>query len=138
VLFGGDGNDMLVGDGGGDRLDGGPGNDTESGGPGVDLFIFDTPPSVAGIDHVNGFTHRVDKIELSRSVFNTVHPLGVLRPAMFHVGPRAETASQHIIYNPAKGWLIYDTNGSAPGGAHHFATLAHHLALSHIDFVVVA
>jgi Ca2+-binding RTX toxin-like protein len=57
---------------------------------------------------------------------------------MFHTGAHAHDGNDHIIYNPGNGWLIYDANGSAAGGAVHFATLAPHLTLTSTDFLVVA
>jgi hypothetical protein len=50
----------------------------------------------------------------------------------------AQDADDHIVYNLANGWLIYDVNGSAPGGATHFARLVSGLSISNTDFLVVA
>jgi hypothetical protein len=46
-------------------------------------------------------------------------------------------ANDYIIYNRANGWLIYDRNGNAAGGEHHFATLGNHATLSAADFLIV-
>jgi hypothetical protein len=35
------------------------------------------------------------------------------------------------------GWLNYDSNGSAAGGAVHIAKLAPNLALTYADFFVI-
>jgi len=55
----------------------------------------------------------------------------------FYKGAAAHDASDRIIYNPTTGALLYDSNGSATGGAVKFAMLANSLALTHLDFFVV-
>ena len=57
---------------------------------------------------------------------------------MFFEGAHAHDATDRIIYNPQNGWLTYDSNGSAAGGVHHFATLNAHLTLTNADFLVVS
>ena len=49
----------------------------------------------------------------------------------------AHDKNDHIIYETDTGWLNYDSNGSAAGGAVHIARLAPNLALTHADFVVI-
>jgi hypothetical protein len=74
---------------------------------------------------------------LSEADFAGLGPHGTLAAGQFHVGP-AVTPHQHIIYTPANGFLYYDSNGSAPGGMTHFATLTTHPAIHNTDFVVIA
>ena len=145
-MVGGSGNDMIVGDvadnvllglGGNDRLYGGLGNDRLSGGLGNDLFVFDTALNAAtNVDTITDFSVPNDTIRLEDAIFTAIGPLGTLAAAAFTIGTVATTAAHRIIYNSATGALIYDSNGSAAGGATQFATLATGLALTNADFVV--
>jgi Ca2+-binding RTX toxin-like protein len=136
-LYGGAGNDRLIGARGNDTLDGGTGFDTLTGGAGKDQFVFQSDLSPGfNLDRITDFTVHVDKIVLEETVFQGIGHAGVLAAGLFHVGAGARDANDHIIYNPNNGFLIYDANGSHPGGAVHFATLAPHLALTHADFLV--
>jgi Ca2+-binding RTX toxin-like protein len=136
-LFGGSGNDRLIGAAGNDTLDGGSGLDTLTGGRGKDQFVFrsDLSPGL-NLDRITDFTVHVDKIFLDQTVFHGIGHGGVLPAGLFHVGAGAHDANDHIIYNPHNGFLIYDANGSHPGGTVHFATLAPHLGLTHADLLV--
>src|SRR5262249_9975976 len=108
-------------------------------GPGNDQFFFDTAlNSVTNVDHVTDFSHRHDKIVLSKAIFPGIGGLGTLAAAHFHVGASAQTPGQHIIYNPGNGVLSFDANGSAAGGVTRFAVLDHHPPLTHNDFIVEA
>ena len=49
----------------------------------------------------------------------------------------AHDGNDHIIYETDTGWLNYDSNGSAAGGAVHIAQLAPNLALTYADFLVI-
>jgi serralysin len=62
---------------------------------------------------------------------------GPLAVAQFFKGAAAHDADDRIIYNPANGWLVYDLNGSAAGGAIHFANLGEGLAMTAADFAVI-
>jgi Ca2+-binding RTX toxin-like protein len=138
TLIGGPGNDLLIGGGGNDVLDGKGGNDMLTGGAGADKFVFDTPLTVPGVATITDFVHGVDKIDLSHAIFSKTNAAGALAAGMFFVGAHAHDADDHIIYNSANGWLVYDSNGNAAGGTHHFATLAAHLHLSASDFFIIA
>jgi Ca2+-binding RTX toxin-like protein len=61
-LFGGGGNDSLVGEKGDDLFDGGKGNDSLEGKAGADTYAF---KSGFGRDLIQGFTPGVDEIDLS-------------------------------------------------------------------------
>jgi serralysin len=133
------GNDVLIGADGADTLSGGPGHDTLTGGGGADHFIFSTVLDAASnVDRITDFKHGTDKIELSHAIFAALNSSGALHAGMFCKGAHAHDADDHIIYNPANGWLSYDANGNHLGGATHFATLAAHLAVTGSDFLVVA
>jgi 3D (Asp-Asp-Asp) domain-containing protein len=138
LLDGRGGNDLLRAGSGNDTLIGGPGHNTLIGGRGHDQFVFNAPLNgTTNVSVIVGFTHDVDRIDLSHHIFAAVNLSGPLSPAMFSEGAHAHTRSARIIYNPADGWLTYDSNGSAPGGETHFATLAPHLSLSSADFLVL-
>jgi Ca2+-binding RTX toxin-like protein len=79
----------------------------------------------------------VDRIALENGIFTALGATGALAANAFFVGPAAHDADDRIIYNPANGNLVYDSNGSAAGGATLFATLATNLQLSSADFVIV-
>jgi Ca2+-binding RTX toxin-like protein len=145
AVFGEAGNDHLVGSAQSDTLNGGAdddhlfgegGSDTLTGGAGVDNFVFDSGLA-AGVDFITDFEHGIDHIELKHAIFTKTNLTGVLAKGMFFAGAHAHDANDRIIYNPTNGWLIYDKNGNAGGGATHFATLHAHLGLSAVDFLIV-
>ncbi|MCC6793282.1 MAG: PQQ-dependent sugar dehydrogenase, partial [Thermomicrobiales bacterium] len=144
-VYGGPGNDDLGGDGGDDRLSGGYGDDRINGGKGrdkliggagVDTFVFDAPVKDAHSDTIKDFTPGEDLIALDGSRFTGIG--SDLDGAEFHIGAAASTASHRIVYDPASGFLSFDTNGSAAGGSTRFVKLAAGLELSATDFVVTA
>ncbi len=144
-IYGGPGNDVLRGNKGGDRLSGGFGDDLLSGGKGqdrligdegADSFRFDAAVRKKNRDDVVDFSPGEDQIVLKASRFGVVGD--ALGDGGFHGGAAAATATHVIIYNPANGDLIYDTNGSAAGGDTRFARLATGLDLDSSDFVVAA
>ena len=139
ALFGGTEADNFNGGTGNDTIDGGGGTDLLTGGAGADRFHFGTALTVAGVATITDFTHGVDKIGLSHAIFTKTNPAGgTLKGGMFFVGAHVHDGNDHIIYNQANGWLIYDSNGKAAGGEQHFATLAAHLHVSASDFLIVS
>jgi hypothetical protein len=68
-LFGGAAGDTLTGGGGNDLLYGGLGWDELTGNGGTDVFRYqstaESAPTPGNFDMINGFTHLVDKIDLS-------------------------------------------------------------------------
>ena len=138
VIKGVGGNDTLLGLGGDDVLNGGVGNDTMTGGSGRDIFLFNTTLNATGnVDRVTDFNASDDTIELENTGIFTKLGLGALANAAFFRGAAAHDADDRIIYDPSNGALVYNSNGSAAGGAIKFATLAASLALTHLDFVVI-
>jgi hypothetical protein len=138
LLDGRGGNDLIRAGSGGDTLIGGPGNDTVFGGPGHDCFVFNAALNDrTNVDQLHNFSPEFDLIALSHRIFAGVNAAGPLSPAMFFEGAHAHTLHDRIIYDPHNGWLTYDSNGNARGGATHFATLAPHLLLSSGDFLVI-
>ena len=138
AVFGEAGIDRLAGGAGADRLDGGLGNDTLTGGASSDHFVFSTALVGPGnVDRITDFKGHVDKVDLDHLIFTGAGANGVLATPAFYKGAHAHDANDRIIYNPANGALIYDSNGNAAGGEVKFAVLAAHLALTHSDFLIV-
>lgn len=136
LLWGRLGNDTLYGGNGNDRLYGGAGADFLMGGAGTDTFVFDTALGGGNVDIIHDFSVMDDMIWLDDAVFAALAP-GFLAVSAFTRGAAATTAQHRIIYNQANGQLIYDANGSAAGGAVHFATLTPGLALTATEFLIV-
>jgi Ca2+-binding RTX toxin-like protein len=138
-IHGGDGSDILYGGSGNDYLFGGPDNDTLTGGPGADRFVFSAPLSAAvNVDRITDFSPAADRIDLAHGIFAGTGAAGsVLSAAAFHVGHHAHDASDRIIYDKTTGALFYDSNGNAAGGEVKFAVVAHNLAITHADFLIL-
>ena len=146
ILRGGDGYDFLTGDSGNDTMDGGAlddwfyggvGNDVLTGGTGADRFVFDAAlNATTNVDRITDFTTGSDKIWLNHSVFNKLTVNGALNASMLRIGSAAADSNDYIIYNKDTGALIYDSNGSAAGGAVQFATIGKGLNLTASDFNV--
>jgi serralysin len=136
---GGSGNDRIFGNELNNRINGNPGSNVLTGGGGADQFVFNTALS-STFDRVTDFAPDLDKVDLSHRIFTALSTAGhALAPAMFHEGSHFTTGIQRIDYNPANGWLVYDTNGVRPGGSPtHFMTLQPHLDLHNTDFLVLA
>ena len=138
AIFGQAGADRIIGGGGSDTINGGAGNDVLTGGAGPDHFVFSHAlAALTNRDRITDFSVPQDTIDLDHTVFAKLGANGKLAVAFFHKGAHAHDANDHIIYNPANGALLYDANGNAAGGEVRFATLAHHLALTAADFLVV-
>lgn len=137
TLIGLAGDDTLSGGAGRDTLAGGAGRDVLTGGRGADRFVFDTAPnSTTNADRITDFSVIDDTIVLARAAFAAFKAPGAVAAADFVRGTAAKDASDHIIYNPATGALIYDANGSGAGNAYLVAVLAKNLAVSHADFII--
>jgi Ca2+-binding RTX toxin-like protein len=118
VIGGGDGPDGLVGFGGRDR------------------FLFNTPLDAArNVDVIYDFDLD-DTILLENQIFD-FFAAGPVEAHRFAIGPAALDANDNLIYNPANGALLYDTDGSGPGAAIQFAWLPIGFALTENDFLVV-
>jgi Ca2+-binding RTX toxin-like protein len=128
----------ILGNDGADRIDGGAGADTLSGFGGADRFAFSTALTLANIDRITDFNVPADTIVLDHTLFGL--PAGrTLATTAFYKSAAglAHDASDRIIYDTDSGALFYDSNGTALGGRHQFATLAAHLALTHLDIFVI-
>ncbi len=133
TLAGGAGMDRLLGGTGNDRLIGDAGNDTMTGGAGADTFVFTLR---TGLDHIADFVHLSDHIELSRKTMGALGPLGALKADAFYAGPAAHDASDRIIYDPSRGALFYDPDGTGTKAAIQIAVLDSHPTLTATDLWV--
>ncbi len=139
ALSGGAGNDTLNGRGGNDTLAGGFGNDTLIGGAGSDTFVFDALLGKGNYDIIKDFVSGSDHIALSRSILNGVFdnsPADAIAPEMFHIGDRAMTADQHLIYNPHNGILYFDPDGVGGLGQVQIAEFQGDPILTASDFIL--
>jgi Ca2+-binding RTX toxin-like protein len=138
AILAGDGDNRIIDGNGTVVVHVGTGDNTITGGPGTDRFIFES--ALTGqVDRITNFTPGVDKIVLSQTDFAGIGPVGhALAAADFRFGAHPTTASQHILYDPATGFLYYDPDGNGPQARMHFATLSSHLPVGHADFLVVA
>jgi Ca2+-binding RTX toxin-like protein len=130
-------NNLLVGNSGANVLNGLAGSDTLIGAAGNDTFRFNSALGSTNIDTITDFSVPADTIQLDDAIFTAVGALGTLAASAFHIGAAAADALDRIIYNNVTGALIYDSNGSAAGGATQFATLDTGLAMTNADFFVV-
>jgi Ca2+-binding RTX toxin-like protein len=136
AIYASGGNDRIIAGKGNVAIHVGTGNSTLTGGPGHDTFFFDDLLLFGQVDRINHFNPSRDKIVLSEAAFADIGPVGSpLAAAEFHIGPHATASSQHIIYNPNTGFIVYDPHN---GPQVHFATIGAHLALTHGDFLVEA
>jgi Ca2+-binding RTX toxin-like protein len=108
---------------------------------GYDNFVFNTPVSAAtNVDTITDFNPVYDTIKLENAVMPALGALtGVLAAGAFWKSTTglAHDSNDRIIYETDTGWLNYDSNGSAAGGAVHIAKLAPNLALTYADFFVI-
>jgi serralysin len=136
-LTGNELNQAIIGNAGMNFINGGAGNDTLTGRGGADTFVFNTALSASGnVDRITDFDPASDTIRLDKTIFTALTQSGTLADAAFFVGSAAHDADDRITYNSTTGALIYDSNGSAAGGAAQFATLQPNLALHASNFVV--
>lgn len=116
IFFGGSGDDYLEGGAGDDLLTGGPGLDTLIGGQGSDIFVFDSEPMGRHDENPDkiDFTQGEDLIKLDRSAFKDLkfNELGHLLESEIANSPHATTPDQRIIYDPNRGYILYDPDGN--------------------------
>ena len=139
LLLGLAGNDAISGGAGDDTMSGGQGADTLTGGAGADHFRFDVLETASNKDTISDFAHGEDKIEIDHTVFAAfaADPLGELSALELGFGTKAVTASQHLIYNAAKGALYYDDDGNGAHAQVQIALFSTLPVLDAGDFVLV-
>ncbi|HVV91822.1 MAG TPA: hypothetical protein VHD15_00240 [Hyphomicrobiales bacterium] len=103
-----------------------------------DTFVFAGPLTGHDVERIADFTSGVDRIELDHAVFAGLGDGPALAAVHFvaDADGLAHTRAQHVVYDTATGALSYDADGSGPGAAIHFATLAGHPCLTAGDFLV--
>jgi VCBS repeat-containing protein len=138
VLNGAAGNDTLSSGAGNDSLYGGAGKDTLAGGAGNDYFVFNTAPNAStNVDRITDFNVVQDTIRLENAVMPGLGSALASTAFWKSATGLAHDGNDRIIYETDTGWLNYDSNGSAAGGAVHIAQLSPNLALTYADFVVI-
>jgi Ca2+-binding RTX toxin-like protein len=135
-LSGNELSNTIAGNAGFNLLNGGGGADQLTGGGAGDQFFFDTAPGGGNVDNITDFVSGVDSILLENAVFTGL-PAGALAPGAFRTGASAQDADDRLIYNMGSGFLIFDADGSGPGGAVLFATVAPMTSISASDFTVI-
>ncbi|MBB3018991.1 Ca2+-binding RTX toxin-like protein [Microvirga lupini] len=144
LLSGATEKDRLYGGLGNDTLWGGAGSDTLRGDDGKDVFVFDTKPNKStNRDVIVDFAVKDDSIWLDNVIFAKLGKLGteakpaLLKKDFFTIGSKAKDKNDYVIYDKAKGVLLYDADGSGKGKAVEFATLSKGLAMTYKDFFVI-
>jgi Ca2+-binding RTX toxin-like protein len=124
---------------GNNTLNGGEGHDYLTGLGGQDSFLFDTALDAASnVDRITDFNVAEDTILLDQTIFSSSLGLGNISAGEFVIGTAAQDANDRIIYNGNTGALFYDNDGVGGNAAIQFATLSTGLALTNLDFLVVA
>jgi Ca2+-binding RTX toxin-like protein len=143
-IVGGAGKDVITGGAGADDIYGGLGSDTLTGGDGQDYFVFDTAPNASSNkDTITDFMPNIDKIALSKSIFQGLSFTDVLNTADFFSSPTAvkgNDASDRLVYNTKTGALYYDADGNGSVAAVQIAVIGStiHPQLTHSDFLFIA
>jgi VCBS repeat-containing protein len=129
----------ITGNAGDNVINGGRGQDTLTGLGGSDTFVFNAALIAQNVDHITDFNAGDDIIQLDHAIFTAITALGTLAASAFvaNASGYAESADNRLIYETDTGKLIYDSNGSAAGERHLFATLDTNLAITAADFFVV-
>jgi Ca2+-binding RTX toxin-like protein len=160
-LYGGDGNDHLIGyqPGGWRNSVPSQAQDTLTGGKGADIFEFDDPiQNVTITDFVVADdtiyvkpTYLIDfsegayyyegfgDIEMSFQFMENeeLTPGTVITPDQFVIGSAAADASDRLIYNKTTGALLFDVDGTGAIKQEQFATLSSGLAMTNADIFVI-
>jgi Ca2+-binding RTX toxin-like protein len=101
--------------------------------------VFDTTPNEASnVDVIVDFNVADDTIHLHEDIFSSLSAAAGMQPGQFRIGPAAQDADDHIIYDNVSGSLFYDADGNGAASQVRFAVLSPGLALTHLDFFVIA
>ena len=142
LIKGGKGNDKIGGGGLNDTLFGGLGKDTLTGNTGKDFFVFDSKLGKTNVDKITDFKVVDDTIWLDDAVFKNLGKGTVLKPGklkkdFFAIADKAQDATDHILYDKAKGVLFYDDDGTGRHAAVQVATLKKNFKITEKDFFVI-
>jgi len=133
---------IIKGNSGANKINGGLGKDTLYGGAGKDIFVFDTKPSSSNVDKIADYNVTYDSIYLDNKYFTKLGSGSPSSPkklasSAFWKGSKAHDASDRIIYDPVKGYLYYDADGTGASKQVLIATLAKGLKMTHAEFYVI-
>ena len=140
-LYGYDGYDYLDGGTGGDLLYGGYGNDTLSGGPGQDTFVFDTALNKKyNFDTILDFASGSggDLIDLSRSIFTGVGNANNFLQSKKFEVGSEATSSKTRILYNKDKGVAYYTPDGSNGSQTKFFKVTKGLSLDSDDFYIIA
>ncbi len=159
-LYGGDGNDYLIGYQAGEWNDvPSRAQDTLTGGRGADVFEFDDPSQnvtitdfVVADDTISVkptylvsfsygafFYEGFGDIKMSFQFMENeeLTPGTAITPDQFVIGSAAADASDRFIYNQNTGALFFDSDGTGETEQEQFATLSTGLAMTNADIFVI-
>jgi len=159
-LYGGDGNDYLIGYQGGEYGDlPSQAQDTLTGGKGADIFEFyDPSQDVTITDFVVAddtiYVKPTSLVLFSYGAFfyegfgaadasarfiqnEELTPGTAITPDQFVIGSAAADASDRLIYNKTTGALLFDVDGTGAIKQEQFATLSSGLAMTNADIFVI-
>jgi cysteinyl-tRNA synthetase len=146
-LYGGSDADNLYGYGGDDYLDGGAGrdflggfkgDDVLSGGRGDDAFFFETKlDAKTNFDKILDFRPGEDEMRLDKDVFSGTGQTGQsLKASKFEVGKEATSSETRVLYNENKG-IVYFTPHGDDGKQTKFVKVTKGIELHHDDFFII-
>jgi Ca2+-binding RTX toxin-like protein len=138
-LYGYGGDDYLDGGGGRDFLGGFKGNDILSGGRGADAFFFETKLNAKdNFDKILDFASGTDEMRLDKDIFGGTGKTGhSLKGSKFEVGKEATSSETRILYNENKGIVYYTPHGD-DGKQTQFVKVTKGMELDHHDFFIIA
>jgi len=133
---------IIKGNSGANKINGGLGKDTLYGGAGKDIFVFDTKPSSSNVDKIADYNVAYDSIYLDNKYFTKLGSGSPSSPkklasSAFWKGSKAHDSNDRIIYDPVKGYLYYDADGTGASKQVLIATLAKGLKMTYAEFYVV-
>lgn len=136
TIYGGAGRDVISGGGGADLISGGLDQDTLIGGAGGDVFHFDVGATTHDI--VKDFTLGEDLIAISVDAFAALaaYGVGTMDAGELAYGTKATASDQHLIYNQAKGHLLYDVDGKGGEAAVIIAVFTNKPAIEADDIIL--
>lgn len=133
---------IIKGNSGANKINGGLGKDTLYGGAGKDIFVFDTKPSSSNVDKIADYNVAYDSIYLDNKYFTKLGSGSPSSPkklasSAFWKGSKAHDSNDRIIYDPVKGYLYYDVDGTGASKQVLIATLTKGLKMTYAEFYVV-
>ena len=140
-LYGFDGWDYLDGGTGRDYLYGGYGNDTLSGGPGQDTFVFDTTLNKKqNFDTILDFVSGSggDLMQLSKAIFSGIGSANTFLQSKKFEVGSEATSSKTRILYNENKGIAYYTPDGSNGGQTKFLKVTKGMALDSDDFYIIA